>query len=92
MKRAPATWRVDARRAKKSPPRRIDETAHGDGLYHAAEPERKAGTRDLSNARLARRRPSAYLCRRAGSKGRGARVVQSTACAAAAFVLFLTAL
>ena len=57
--------RGDARRQRKISAEKDGETAHGDGLYHAAEPERKAGAR----------------C-----------VVQSTACAAAAFGLFLTAL
>ena len=33
--------RVDARRAEKISAEKDDETAHGDGLYHAAAPERK---------------------------------------------------
>ena len=53
--------RGDARRQRKISAKKDYETAHGDGLYHAAEPERKAGTRVLSSARLARRRPSSYL-------------------------------
>ena len=33
--------RVDARRAEKISAEKDDETAHGDGLYHVAAPERK---------------------------------------------------
>ena len=61
MMRAPAICAVDARRQREISAKKDCETAHGDGLYHAAEPERKAGTRVLSNARLARRRPSSYF-------------------------------
>ena len=43
--RAPATCASSARRADEIAAEKDGETAHGDGLYHAAAPERKARTR-----------------------------------------------
>ena len=55
--------RVGARRAKKISAEKDDETAHGDGLYHAAAPERK-GVPHPVQALLARELPSFYCSRR----------------------------